>query len=159
MHNAARRVIFAGVIAGLTNGIIEMVAEGIAGTGFWSPVVFIAATIQRELQVVPVPVPFLPLPVVLGLAGHLINSIILTAIFALLLAPRPADRDALVLAGILYGLEVFVVVWFGIVPLVDPVFLKINVPAFVVAHIVWGATLGIILSRHLPPLLSEHAHA
>jgi hypothetical protein len=56
-----RRVIFAGVIAGLINGIIDMVAEGIAGAGFWSPVVFIAAAVERELQVVPVPVPFLPL--------------------------------------------------------------------------------------------------
>jgi hypothetical protein len=116
MHNAARRVILAGVVAGLINGIIEMVAEGIAGTGFWSPVVFIAASVQRQLQVVPVRVPFLPLPVVLGLAGHLINSIILTAIFALLLAPRPADGDVLVLGGILYGLGVFAVLWFGIVP-------------------------------------------
>jgi hypothetical protein len=41
-------------------GIIEMVAEGIAGAGFWSPVVFIAATVEREVQVVPVPMPFLP---------------------------------------------------------------------------------------------------
>jgi hypothetical protein len=82
MHSAARRLIFAGVIAGLINGLVEMVAEGIAGAGFWSPVVFIAATVDRELQVVRVPVPFVPLPVVLGLVGHLANSIILTAIFA-----------------------------------------------------------------------------
>jgi hypothetical protein len=137
-----------------------MVAEGIAGAGFWSPVVFIAATVERELQVVPVPVPFLPLPVVLGLAGHLINSIMLTAIFAFLVAPRHGDGDALVLAGILYGLGAFAVLWFGIVPLVDPVFLKINAPVFVVAHIAWGATLAILLTRgHLPRLLSERAHA
>jgi hypothetical protein len=160
MHNAARRVIFAGAIAGLINGIIEMVSEGIAGAGFWSPVVFIAATVQRQLQVVPVPVPFLPLPVVLGLAGHLINSVILTAIFALLVAPRLGDGDVLVLGGIVYGLGVFAVLWFGIVPLVDPVFLKLNAPVFAVAHIAWGATIAIMLTRHhLPRLLSQRAHA
>jgi hypothetical protein len=73
------------------------------------------------LQAVPVPVPFLPLTVLLGLAGHLINSIILTAIFALLVAPRLAGHDVLVMRGILYALGVFVVLWFAIVPLVDPV--------------------------------------
>jgi hypothetical protein len=40
MHHAARGIIFPGVIAGLINGIVEMVSEGIAGAGFWSPVVF-----------------------------------------------------------------------------------------------------------------------
>jgi hypothetical protein len=139
--------------------MIEMIFEGIAGAGFWSPVVFIAATIQRDLQVVPVPVPLLPLPVVLGLAGHLINSVILTMLFALLVAPRLASRNALVVGGIVYGLAVFVALWFGVVPLVDPVFLKIKAPVFVIAHLAWGATLASMLAReHAVLLRPRHAH-
>jgi hypothetical protein len=58
------------------------------------------------------------------------------------------------------GSGVFAVLWFGIVPLVDPVFLKINARVFVVAHIAWGATLAIMPTRHhLSRLLSEHARA
>ena len=97
--------------------------------------------------------------VVLGLAGHLINSVILTMLFALLVAPRLASRNALVVGGIVYGLAVFVALWFGVVPLVDPVFLKINAPVFVIAHIAWGATLASMLAReHALVLRPRHAH-
>lgn len=101
----------------------------------------------------------LPLPVVLGLAGHLINSVILTMLFALLVAPRLASRNALVVGGIVYGLAVFVALWFGVVPLVDPVFLKIKAPVFVIAHLAWGATLASMLAReHAVVLRPRHAH-
>jgi hypothetical protein len=59
-------------------------------------------------------------------------------LFALLVAPRLASRNALVVGGIVYGLAVFVALWFGVVPLVDPVFLKIKAPVFVIAHLAWG---------------------
>ncbi len=40
---SVQRVLLAGVIASLVIGMLEMLYEAIAGVGFWSPVVFIAA--------------------------------------------------------------------------------------------------------------------
>ena len=78
--------------------------------------------------------------------GHMMNSVILGVVFALLIAPRLRARNALLAAGVVYGAAIFVVMWFGIVPLVDPVMLKLNGLAFAVAHVMWGAVLGAALA-------------
>jgi YVTN family beta-propeller protein len=57
-----QRVVIAGLIASLLMGMLEMAHGAIAGTGFWSPAVYIAATIVRGLQSASVPVAFQPLP-------------------------------------------------------------------------------------------------
>jgi len=44
-----------------------------------------------------------------------------------------------------YGLLVFVVMWFGVVPLVDPIMLKLNAVVFAISHLMWGATIGLVL--------------
>jgi hypothetical protein len=49
------RVLGAGLVASIVMGMVEMVFEATAGPGFWSPLVFIAATVLRPLQSVPIP--------------------------------------------------------------------------------------------------------
>ena len=56
------------------------------------------------------------------------------------------QKDALLAAGVVYGAAIFVVMWFAIVPLVDPVMLKLNGLAFAIAHVMWGAVLGAALA-------------
>jgi hypothetical protein len=153
------RVLIGGLVASLVMGMIEMVFEGIGGAGFWSPVVFIAASVVRALQSVPVPVPFQALPVVLGLMGHMMNSVILGILFAAFVAPRLRGADGLVIGGIVYGLAVFVLMWFLVVPLVDPVMLKLNGSVFALSHLMWGAALGLVLGwQKAPALAPQHAH-
>lgn len=153
------RALIAGLVASAVMGMIEMIYEAIGGAGFWSPVVFIAATILRNLQAVRVPVPFDALGVVLGLMGHMMNSVILAIIFARFVAPRLRGTSALVAGGVVYSLVVFVIMWFGIVPLVDPVMLKLNGLVFAISHIMWGAALGLVLGRREAPVLRpRHAH-
>ena len=153
------RVLIAGLVASAVMGMIEMIYEALGGAGFWSPVVFIAATILRNLQAVPVPVPFSALGVVLGLMGHMMNSVILAIIFALLVAPRLRGATALVVGGVVYSLVVFVIMWFGIVPLVDPVMLKLNGLVFAISHVMWGAALGLVLGwREQAVPAVQHAH-
>jgi hypothetical protein len=140
-----RRVLLAGLAASLVMGMFEMLYEAVAGAGLWSPVVFIAATVLRSLQGIATPVPFQPVPVLLGLMGHMMNSVILGVVFALLIAPRLGTRNALLIGGVVYGAAIFVLMWFAVVPLVDPVMLKLNGPAFAVAHVMWGAVVGAVL--------------
>lgn len=114
-----------------------------AGAGFWSPVVFIGATVLRGLQSVQVPVPLDLAGVVLGLMGHMMNSVIFGIIFAWIFARTARSRSALVGWGMVYGLMIFAVMWYVVVPAVDPVMLKLNATVFAISHVMWGAALGL----------------
>src|SRR5487761_334861 len=96
-----KRVIYAGLLASVVMGMIQMVYEGIWGAGFWAPVVFMAATILRDLQTVAIPVAFSAIPVVLGLMGHMMNSVILGILFALLIAPHVKGSVSLAISGMI----------------------------------------------------------
>ncbi len=141
------RVLGAGLVASLVMGMVEMMYEAMGGAGFWSPVVFIAATVLRNLQSVPVPVPFMMMPVVLGLMGHMMNSMILGLVFGWIASRSGMSRGALVGAGVLYALAIFVIMWYLVVPGIDPVMLKLNGAVFAIAHMMWGAALGLLVSR------------
>jgi len=56
-----------------------------------------------------------------------------------------SSRNALVIGGAVYGLGVFVVMRFAVVPFLDPVLLSLNTPAFAMAHLMWGAIVGLVL--------------
>lgn len=144
----ARRTILAGLIASMVMGMVEMVYEAVAGDGFWSPVVYIGATVLRGLQSLQPPVGFHLGGVVVGLTGHMMNSVILTWLFTRALARRIAARGPLVLAGTIYGFIVFIVMWYLVVPAVDPVMLHLNARVFALAHLMWGGSLGILLPAH-----------
>jgi len=49
-----------------------------------------------------------------------------------------------------WGVVVFVITWFVVVPAVDPVLLNVNAGAFFVAHLMWGLALGFAWSRLEP---------
>ncbi len=139
-----RRIVGAGLIASVVMGMIEMLSEAAFGAGFWSPVVFIGATVLRSLQSVQVPVPFILVGVVLGLMGHMMNSAIFGLIFAGLFSRAARSRLGLVIAGAIYGLVIFGIMWYGVVPAIDPVMLKLNATVFAFAHFMWGAALGLL---------------
>jgi hypothetical protein len=49
---------------------------------------------------------------------------------------------------------------FTVVPLLDPVLLALNAPAFAMAHLMWGAVLGLVLgwqTRGAAVLQQAHA--
>ncbi len=141
------RVLRAGIIASIVMGMIDMIYEAVAGAGFWSPVVFIGATVLRGLQSLQAPVPFLFGGVVLGLMGHMMNSVILGFIFARIFSRSAKSQGGLAGVGAVYALAVFVVMWYVVVPAVDPVMRQLNGTAFGIAHIMWGAVLGWVVSQ------------
>ena len=50
----------------------------------------------------------------------------------------------LALAGMVYGVVIFGVMWYGVLPLIDEVMLRLNLVVFLVAHLMWGAALGLL---------------
>ncbi len=146
----SRRVLLAGIIASLVMGMIEMIYEAVTGDGFWSPVVYIGATVLRRLQAVQPPVSFDLWGVVLGLMGHMMNSVILGFVFSSIFSRRAIGRSALVVWGAVYALVVFFAMWYVVVPAVDRVMLNLNATVFAIAHIMWGATLGLFVPQVAP---------
>ncbi len=141
-----RRVFVASVIASVVMGMIEMVYEGVAGAGFWSPLTFIGATVLRNLQTVPVPVSFNLLGVVVGLMGHMMNSFIFGILLSWIALHASLSRTGLVSTGVAYALGIFLVMWYIVVPGIDPVMLKLNGAAFAMSHVMWGAALGLTMA-------------
>ncbi len=145
-----RRIVVAGLIASVVMGMIEMIFEAVAGDGFWSPILYIGATVLRGLQSLQPPVGFHFGGVILGLMGHMMNSVILGWIFAALIARRIAGRGSLIVSGAIYGFIVYLAMWYVVLPAVDPVMLNLNASLFVLAHLMWGAVLGWLLPVHAP---------
>jgi hypothetical protein len=142
-----RRVLVAGVVASLVMGMIEMIYEALAGDGFWSPAVYIGATVLRRLQAAPIPVMFNFWGVVLGLMGHMMNSVIFGLIYAAIFARGARSRGGLVVSGTIYSLVLFFVMWYVVAPAIDPVILNLNATVFAIAHVMWGASLGLLVPR------------
>lgn len=140
-----RRVVLAGLIASVIIGMMEMIFEALVGDGFWSPIVYIGATVLRSLQSVTPPVGFLFWGVVLGLMGHMMNSVVLTVVFIRSAAKMAKSRGGLIAWGAAFGITVFLAMWYVALPFVDPVMLNLNATFFFLSHIVWGGALGYLL--------------
>jgi len=140
------RTLIPGLAASLVLGMWQMILEALipSGSGLWSPPINIAAAVLRDLQSAGSPAAFNLLGVVLGLMGHMMNSVILGLIFALLIAPRLPAVAGRIAGGVVYGVVVFVGMWFLILPLVDPVMLNLNAAVFFLGHIMWGAALAAV---------------
>src|SRR5712692_3421219 len=79
-----------GLVAGMVMGMWQMVVEAVlpGGAGFWSPLVYIAATVMRDLQSVGAPAGFNLVAVIVGLMGHVMNSLIFGLLYAWLVSHR-----------------------------------------------------------------------
>ena len=156
-----RRIVIAGIGASLVIAMLEMIFEAIIpdGAGFFGPPIAIGATIVRDVQGSANPIPFDLGAFGIGLVGHMMNSIILAAIFGLFVSRRTMSPGATVMAGMAWGAAVFVGMWFVVVPIVDPVMHNLNAAAFFVAHLMWGAALGLIWTRFGASTEQDHAHA
>lgn len=140
------RLIVPGLVASLVLGMWQMIGEALipTGAGLWSPPIYIAATILRDLQSAGSPAPFGLLGVGLGLMGHMMNSVILGLIFAFVIGPRLPTLSRKIGGGVVYGVVIFLVMWFLILPLIDPVMLNLNAAVFFLGHMMWGAALGAV---------------
>jgi hypothetical protein len=135
-----------GFVGGMVMAMWEMIVEAIIpnGAGFWAAPTYIGATILRNLQTLAKPVPFDALGFIAGVMGHMMNSLIFGLIFVWLIAPRFKSLAGQVVAGLVYGMVVFGVMWLVVVPVVDPVMANLNVGVFLLGHMMYGIALGAV---------------
>jgi len=146
---SARAIVIGGITASLVIAMWEMVVEAAipGGAGLFGPPIAIGATIVRDLQGASNPIPFDLAALLIGLAGHMMNSVILALAFGVLIGRRGLGTPGLLAAGVGWGVVVFAAMWFVVVPAIDPLVLNLNGIAFLAGHMMWGAALGLLWSR------------
>lgn len=154
-----KSILIGGIVASIVMGMWQMVVEAILpdGAGFFGPLIAIGATVVRDLQGAGNPIPMDIVALVLGLAGHMMNSVILAAVFGLVVPRFVHGTTALLIGGMVYGAAVFVGMWFVVVPLIDPLMHNVNGVVFLVGHLMWGAALGLLWARFGAPSQATHA--
>lgn len=142
----------AGLIACLTMAGVSFFFSTLLGLGVWSPFNDVANIIVPSL--IERGVSYTPLAIPLVMVGHVTLSILLSLIFTVgyntFLKPTVGyDRSVTLVAGALFGFFT----WLGCQIFIFPI-LGANIsqaPAFLVAHIVFGTTLGLLY-----PLMPAH---
>jgi hypothetical protein len=133
-----RHTLVVGLSASMAFGMMEMIIEAAVGQGFWSPVRYIAAVFTRGADTDPT---FALVPVVVGLMGHMMNSVMFGMLFAFM-TRRLRDPLGLTVTGMMYGAAIFAVMWYAVLPAIDPAMKLVNGPGFLLSHLMYGAVLG-----------------
>lgn len=134
------RYLVAGVVAGMGYGMMEMVIEAIIGQGFWAPLRFIASVFTLGKDTDP---SFSLIPVVVGLMGHMMNSVILGVVFSLWISRLASGIVGLAVLGMVYAAAIFIAMWYVVLPVIDLAMLLVNGPGFFASHLLYGLVLGI----------------
>lgn len=135
-----------GLAAGLAFAMWAMVV-GIFASRLWAPPQGIAQSVGIGSQ----GWDFQLVPFILGLIGHMMNSIIIGLIFLAIVAALKLRGAALVVAGMMYGIAVYLVMYYpilrGLLASNSGSFLSSNPEwSWVFAHIMYGMILGLLLA-------------
>lgn len=136
----------AGLVAGMAFAMWAMIV-GIFASRLWAPPQGIAQSVGIGAQ----GWDFSVIPFILGLMGHMMNSIIIGLIFVASAAALKLRGNALVVAGVVYGIVVYLVMYYpilrGVLAANSGSFLRSNPEwSWVIAHIMYGMILGLLLT-------------
>jgi hypothetical protein len=121
------------IISASLNGDIWLESKQIASVVYGS-----AATAQPG---------FVAGPVIVGTLLHLIVSAALGAVFGIMtrrVFHLPSEFGTPLMAGLIYGLLIWMVAYFLVLPIFNPPLRETYAPAFVVQHLVYGAVTGLL---------------
>ncbi len=92
-------------------------------------------------------------PVIAGTIVHFAISAALGAIFGIVsrrMLRLPSDYGVPVVAGLIYGLLVWMVAFFAFLPVFIPALLDTYAPSFIIQNLVYGAVTGLVYSQLRP---------
>ena len=92
-------------------------------------------------------------PIIIGVLIQLGLATALGALFELLMrriARRRSNAGLPEVAGLVYGLLIGLVAFFGVIPMLVPLLLQIYAPALLIQHLVYGAVTGLLYSMLRP---------
>jgi|GEM_PF-5916671 len=152
--------IYVGVLSGIVSGglmtIFLSAASAMEGRGALAPVRMIAAAVYGDEALQrPTRFPILMTGMVIHFATASLFGLIWVAI------SRRSGYGAAVLGGAFYGLAIWMIQQYGLLPMIDqPLARGINPTAFAIAHLLFGAALGAatlfvrqVLDSYVPAVL------
>jgi hypothetical protein len=148
--------IVGGLIGWVLMGMVAMVLFPIFGIGsFWQPMNLIAAVFNQSWGTNP----FFGVPSILGLVVHMMMAAILGLVFTWGARTRAAGT-MLIGGAIVWGLVVWLVGQFAVLPFIDPIIAR-TFPAwlFVLVHAMYGVGLGGYLAWPWSEARPGQAHA
>ncbi|MDQ3205688.1 MAG: hypothetical protein M3Q40_04130 [Pseudomonadota bacterium] len=135
----AKAAVWAGVIAGLVFVMLEMMMVAMfLGGSPWGPPRMIAA-IAMGRDVLPPPATFDLTILMVAMAIHLVLSIILAFVFALIVKGRPLGTTVII--GAVFGLALYLINFY-LMTAVFPWFAEARNWVSIFVHIVFGVVLG-----------------
>jgi hypothetical protein len=144
-HEGAARWILPGLIAGLPYAAFAMLVA-IFTSANWAPPQGIAKSVGIGAQ----GHKFQPVPFVLGILGHMVNSVVLRISFIAIGRAVHLRGAGSVIGGMVYGLVVYVGLYWGLLrrllPSTSRSFLSAKPErAWIVAHLIFGGVLGAVV--------------
>lgn len=145
-----KRALTAGVLGGLGAGLVmvmwSMVVLAVVGEGFWAPLNYIAHTFWND---VPLGGAFSWGGLLVGMSVHLMMSMLLGAVFGVLLGwRRGVSLVGVVFAGVAYGIGIWLINHVLLWPLIDEAAAKAFVLwVFLVGHVLYGLVLALALMQ------------
>jgi hypothetical protein len=135
----------AGLGGGLAMAVIAAIISSIIHADIWQEAKQIAAVVYGPAAVAEAG--FDAGPVIVGTLIHLVMSALFGAVFGIFtrrVFKLPSDFGAPILAGLIYGLVIWMLAYFVVLPIVNPLLLQLYAPAFIIQHVVYGAVTGLL---------------
>jgi uncharacterized membrane protein YagU involved in acid resistance len=146
---ATRKIEIAGAVSGLIGGVAMAVVGALIATAMSTD---IWLTPERIAALVFGPVAaatpgFDAAPVIVGSLLHLALSALFGAVYALLISKVlrvTTEYGAPVVGGLVYGLLIWLVAYFIVLPVLNPLLLDVYAPSFIIQNLVYGTVLGLV---------------
>jgi hypothetical protein len=138
-----KAAVWAGIIAGLVFMVLEMLLVQLAGEGnMWGPPRMMAAIVMGR-EVLPPPATFDAGVLIVAMMVHFMLSLVYAFIFAWILGRWHMTMTVAAIGGLLFGLVIYAVNFYGFTA-VFPWFAEARDWITVLAHAIFGATLGVV---------------
>lgn len=146
VSNPLGRGIWSGIVAGLALAMFMMfVVAPVLGKPVMAPVNMIGAAFLGKAVLMH---PNMG-SILLGMMVHLIDSAILGIIFAYIMRGIKGGRGAAVIYGVIYGLLVWLIMAYEVLPVLHSPMAKVTGTWFFWAHLIFGIVLGLLSPVYL----------
>jgi len=149
-----------GALAGLGGGVAMAIVAALIsvsiGQDIWHEPKRIAVIVYGQAAIAEPG--FVLGPVLVGTLLHLAVSAALGALFGIVTRRwlrLTSDFGTPLLAGLIYGMLIWFVAYFVVLPILDPSMREIYAPAFIIQHIAFGAVLGLLYTWLRPLAYTE----
>jgi len=135
----------AGLAGGLAMAVVAALLSASMGQDIWHEPKRIAAIVYGPAALAASG--FDLGPVLLGTLLHLLVSALLGAIFGIVTRRGlhlTSDFGTPIMAGLVYGLLIWMVAYFVVLPQLNPALLEVYPPAFIIQHVAYGVVLGLV---------------